>query len=109
MSRKQTIGVLPKKPITGEKFATVFCTCVGCGTRIVPARDDRFPEAEVINLVNEEPDGGGHVVLWYEVSTKGKPFANADQWFRMLDPSSDWSGARWSIHVCPQLTVRGAA
>ena len=98
MSHRQLVGPLPS--------AGNVQRCPGCGARIVWARDDRFPENSTIgDLVNVEPnrDNKGAIVLWYEVTEKGKPIGG--QWFREIEPGGDYRGDRWSRHIktCPQL------
>ena len=77
-----------------------FQHCEACGTKIIWARDDRYPENKIIGeLINVEPNANqkGSIVLWYEVTTKGAPVG--PQWFRLIDDLLEYKGDRWSRHL----------
>lgn len=92
MKTQQTAGVLQSLNIH---------TCSACGEKVVWARDDRYPEKRDVGaLVNVEPNPlsthEGTIVLWYQVTEKGKTVG--EQWFRLIEPTSDYAGDRWSNH-----------
>jgi hypothetical protein len=92
MKTQQTAGVL----LTSSKITN----CSICGAQVVLARDDRWPESKVFDLISVEPNPAstneGVIVLWYQVTEKGKPVG--EQWFRMIPETSDYTGDRWSPH-----------
>lgn len=92
----QLIGVAPAND---NAAGAIFSTCA-CGAKVVWALDDRWPNDEIGALVNLEPDpaGKGKVVLWYEVTSKGKP--RGKQWFRYPDPREEYKGPLWRLHIC---------
>ena len=61
-----------------------FTTCLACKAKITWAKDDRFPERNIGDLINVEPnpDKTGTIVLWYEITAKGKSIG--PQWFREI-------------------------
>jgi hypothetical protein len=65
------------------------------------ARDDRFPEKDLGELINVEPNPQqgktGNVVLWFEVTKTGKPVGK--QWFRFIGGESGYTGAVWNRHI----------
>ena len=76
-----------------------FTTCLACKAKITWAKDDRFPERNIGDLINVEPnpDKTGTIVLWYEITAKGKPIG--PQWFREILEHLDYKGDRWSRHA----------
>ena len=94
---KRIVGALVA-PVVHERSEKVS-TCEACGAKIIWALDDRFPEHKVGDLINVEPTKNlrSSVVLWYEVTEKGKPVG--EQWFRCIDEGSDYAGDRWNRHL----------
>ena len=77
-------------------------TCEVCSAKVVWARDDRYPEnpnrGELVSVDPNPPSTReGTIVLWYQVTDKGKPVG--EQWFRTIEKDSYYAGDRWSPHL----------